>query len=153
MARKAKAAGPHLVQCYHCRHRFEVGGRAQSTSCPGCNKPVIVEDIVVDRLKAGLIELRTCGSITVKKKGRIMAEHIVAHGGIVCDGIIEAKRVLSGKPVVLSKTATYRGDLQAPALEVRPGAKIKPSYIEVPADPQGLADLADTPPDAPPEPT
>lgn len=145
MARKAKSAGPHLVQCYHCRHRFEVGGRAQSTSCPGCNKPVIVEDLVIDKLKAGLIELRTCGSITVKKKGRIMAEHIVAHGGIVCDGIIEAKRVLSGKPVVINKTATWRGDLQAPSLELKLGAKVKPSYFDIPADPQGLADLGKPP--------
>lgn len=145
MARKAKTPGPHQVQCYHCRHRFEVGGRAQSTSCPGCNKPVIVEDLVIDKLKAGLIELRTCGSITVKKKGRIMAEHIVAHGGIVCDGIIDAKKVLSGRPVVINKTATWRGDLEAPSLELKLGAKVKPSYFNIPADPQGLMDL-DKPP-------
>lgn len=137
----AKNKGPRLIQCYHCRHRFEVGGRAQSTSCPGCNKPLIVEDLVIDKLKAGLIELRTCGSITVKKKGRIMADRIEAHGGIVCDGVIEAKQVVSGKTVVLSKTATYRGDLQAPAVQMAAGAKIKPSLFAVPSDPLGLADL------------
>lgn len=141
MARKAKNAGPHLVQCYLCRHRFEVSGRAQSTSCPGCNKPVIVDNKVIDKIMYGLAEYRTCGSITIKKKGRLMAEHIVAHGGIVCDGTLEAKKVLSGKPVVISKTATWRGDLQAPSLDLKLGAKVKPSYFEVPADPQGLADL------------
>ncbi|MFI4860958.1 MAG: hypothetical protein ACIAXF_09790 [Phycisphaerales bacterium JB063] len=141
MARKAKSAGPHQVQCYHCRHRFEVGGRAQSTSCPGCNKPVIVEDIVVDKLKAGLIELRTCGSITVKKKGRIMAERIEAHGGIVCEGIIDAKKVLSGRRVVIGNKATFKGDLEAPSLDLKLGAKVKPSYFNIPADPLELADL------------
>ena len=139
MARKAKPVGPHEVQCYHCRHRFEVGGRAQSTSCPGCNKPVIVEDIVVDKLKAGLIELRTCGSITVKKKGRIMAERIEAHGGIICEGIIDSKQVLSGKIVVIGKNATFKGNLEAPALDLKLGAKVKPSYFNIPSDPLGLS--------------
>ncbi|MBX2852064.1 MAG: polymer-forming cytoskeletal protein [Phycisphaeraceae bacterium] len=139
----AKNKGPRLVQCYHCRHRFEVGGRAQSTSCPGCNKPLIVEDLVIDKLKAGLIELRTCGSITVKKKGRIMADRIEAHGWIVCYGIIEAKKVVSGQTVVLAKSATYRGDLEAPAVEMALGAKVKPSQFAVPSDPLGLGDLGE----------
>lgn len=139
----AKNKGPRLVQCYHCRHRFEVGGRAQSTSCPGCNKPLIVEDLVIDKLKAGLIELRTCGSITVKKKGRIMADRIEAHGGIVCHGIIEAKQVVSGQTVVLAKSATYRGDLEAPAVEMAAGAKVKPSVFAVPSDPLELGDLGE----------
>ena len=131
----ARNKGPRTVQCYHCQHRFEVGGRAQSTSCPNCNKPLIVEDIVVDKLKAGLIELRTCGSITVKKKGRIMAERIEAHGGIVCDGVIDAKQVISGDTVVLGKASTYRGDLRAPAVKMALGAKVKPSLFEVPSNP------------------
>ncbi len=143
----AKNKGPRLVQCYHCQHRFEVGGRAQSTSCPGCNKPLIVEDIVIDKLKAGLIELRTCGSITVKKKGRIMADRIEAHGGIICYGVIEAKEVISGGTVVLAKSATYRGDLKAPAVEMAAGAKVKPSLFEVPSDPLGLGDLGEEKPE------
>lgn len=137
----AKNKGPRTIQCYHCRHRFEVGGRAQSTSCPGCNKPLIVEDIVVDKLKAGLIELRTCGSITVKKKGRIMADRIEAHGGILCEGVIEAKHVISGRTLELAKGSTYRGDLKAPAVIMALGAKVKASVFEVPSDPLGLADL------------
>ena len=139
----ARNKGPRTVQCYHCRHRFEVGGRAQSTSCPKCNKPLIVEDIVVDKLKAGLIELRTCGSITVKKKGRVMADRIEAHGGIICEGVIEAKSVISGKTLELGKAATYRGDLKAPAVKMALGAKVRASVFEVPSDPLGLADLGE----------
>lgn len=141
----AKNKGPRTIQCYHCRHRFEVGGRAQSTSCPNCNKPLIVEDIIVDKLKAGLIELRTCGSITVKKKGRVMADRIEAHGGIVCEGVIEAKQVVCGGALVLGKTATYRGDLQAHAVVMAAGARVKPSVFAVPSDPLGLDEPGEPP--------
>ena len=136
----AKNKGPRTVQCYHCRHRFEVGGRAQSTSCPGCNKPLIVEDKVIDKMMYGLNELRTCGSITIKKKGRLMAKFVEAHEGIVCDGTLDADRVVSGKTLVLNKTATYRGDLQAPAVKMALGAKVKACQFEVPSNPLGLAD-------------
>lgn len=146
----AKAVGPKTVQCYHCRHRFEVSGRAQSTSCPSCNKPLIVEDIVVDKLRAGLIELRTCGSITIKKRGRLMSERVEAHGGIVCEGIIDARQVISGKTVHLGPKSTYRGDLKAPAVIMEKGAKVHASLFEVPADPLGLANLGQTPPDPDP---
>jgi len=54
-----------------------------------------------------------------------------------------AKQVLSGKTVVINKTATWRGDLQAPSLDLKLGAKVKPSYFDIPADPQGLADLGE----------
>ena len=70
-----------------------------------------------------------------------MADRIEAHGGIICDGVIEAKKVLCGKTLVLNKHATYRGDLQAPGVVMAAGAKVKPSLFEVPSDPLGLADL------------
>lgn len=139
----ARNTGPKTVQCYHCRHRFEVGGRAQSTSCPGCNKELRLEDFVFDKKKSGIgrIKVQTCGSVTVKKSGRVTAELLEAHGGIVCEGTIQAKQIISGKPVVIGKAATFRGDLQAPSLDMKLGAKVGPSMIEVPSDPLGLADL------------
>ena len=138
----ARNTGPRTVQCYHCQHRFEVGGRTQSTSCPGCNKPVIVEDVVVDRLRAGLVELRTCGSLTIKKKGRLMvAKRVEAHGGILCEGVMEAGDVLSGSTVELGPKCQWHGNLTAPACVMHEGAKVKPSLFNVPGDPLGLADL------------
>lgn len=141
----AKNKGPRIVQCYHCRHRFEVGGRAQSTSCPGCNKPLRVEDLVFDKKKSGIgrVRIQTCGSVTVKKGGRITAELVEAHDGIVCHGTIEAKEVISGKTLVLGKTGLFYGNLKAPAVEMAEGAKVKPSLFEVPSDPLGLADLGE----------
>lgn len=141
----AKNKGPRMVQCYHCRHRFEVGGRAQSTSCPGCNKPLRVEDLVYDKKKSGIgrIKIQTCGSVTVKKGGRITAELVEAHGGIVCHGTIEAKEVISGKTLVLGKTGLFYGNLKAPDVDMALGAKVKPSLFEVPSDPLGLGDLGE----------
>lgn len=132
-----------MVQCYHCRHRFEVGGRAQSTSCPGCNKPLRVEDLVYDKKKSGIgrIKIQTCGSVTVKKGGRITAELVEAHDGIICHGTIEAKEVISGRTLVLGKTSLFYGNLKAPNVEMALGAKVKPSLFEVPSDPLGLGDL------------
>jgi len=138
----ARNVGPRTVQCYHCRHRFEVGGRTQSTSCPGCNKPVIVEDVVVDRLRAGLVELRTCGKVTIKKKGRLMvAKTVEAHGGVECEGVLEAGTVISGQTVVMGKSCQWHGDLTAPAVVMEAGAKVKPSRFNVPGDPLELSDL------------
>ncbi len=139
----AKNKGPRTVQCYHCRHRFEVGGRAQSTSCPGCNKPLIVEDLVFDTKRSGIgrIKVQTCGTITVKKGGRVTAELVEAHGGVVCLGTIEAKKVISGRTLVLGKASLFYGALQAPAVDMAAGARVKPSLFEVPSDPLGLGDL------------
>lgn len=134
----ARQLGPRLVQCYHCRHRFEVSSRAQSTSCPGCNKALMVGDEHITKLRGPLKELRTCGRITVSKRGRLIAETIEAHGGIDCQGIIDAKKVLSGATVTLGPKCDYHGNLTAPAVEMQKGAKVKPSMFAVPSDPLGL---------------
>ncbi len=140
----ARHIGPRTVQCYHCRHRFEVGGRAQSTSCPNCNKAVKVHDEVIDKLRAGLIELRTCGKLVVKKKGRLMVTKLIEiHGGIECEGIIDcgSGKVISGGPVTLGKKSQFKGELQAPSLTVAEGARIQSKMVAVPDDPLDLEDL------------
>ncbi len=136
----ARHSGPRLVQCYLCGHRFEVGGRAQSTSCPGCYKPVQVGDVVVSGQRGPIRELRTCGRVTIKKRGRLMAESIEAHGGIDCQGVVTARRVLSGKTVELGAKSQWQGDLTAPNVAMKLGARVL-GMFEVPADPRGLGDL------------
>lgn len=136
----ARYTGPRTVQCYHCRHRFEVGGRAQSTSCPGCYKPVIVENLVIDKLKL-VTEVRTCGHITVTKKGRIGAKLVEAHLGITCDGAIDAKEIRGGKHVHLGAKANYKGDTKALNLSITDGAVIHRSRFDIPNDDLGLSTL------------
>ena len=137
----ARHAGPRTVQCYHCRHRFEVGGRAQSTSCPGCNKALMVGDMVIKQLKGPLKEVRTCGRIEVRKRGRVLADLIEAHGGIECHGTIDARQVISGKTVTLANRCRFKGDLQAPGLKIVSGARIDGGRFTIPDDSLGVDDL------------
>jgi len=129
------------VQCYHCRHRFEVGGRAQSTSCPGCHKPLFVGDIVVKKLQP-VQEVRTCGRIIVQRKGRIIAKLVEGHLGIECEGVIDAKEVLTGGTLELGPKSSFKGgQTHARNWVMKQGAKVQPSYMNVPDDPKGLDDL------------
>ncbi len=136
----ARQLPPKTVVCYHCHHAFEVGGRTQSTSCPGCNKPVMVADQIIDRQRGPLRELRTCGQVIVKKKGRLICHHIVAHAGIDCIGIIDAKDVVTGRHVHLGPKSQFKGDLTAPSLSVDLGARITASAFRI-----GLAPEDDEP--------
>jgi len=137
----ARRSGPHTIQCYHCRNRFEVGGLTQSTACPKCHRAVIVNDVIVKNLYGPLKEIRTCGKIEVRKRGRVIAEFIEAHEGIDCTGVIDARKVISGAPVMLGARCKFKGDLEAPELEIKKGAQINGGKFAVPHDPLGLADL------------
>ena len=143
----ARSLPPKTVQCYHCDHRFEVGGRAQSTSCPGCNKPLMVADQLIDKQRGPIRELKTCGQVVVKKRGRLICHHIVAHAGLICEGIIDAKTVQSGQTVVLGPKSNFKGDLTAPAVDIAMGAKIQPSLFAI-----GKDSGDDPPPESPESP-
>jgi len=100
----------------------------------------MVGDEHITKLRGPLKELKTCGRITVSKRGRLIAETIEAHGGIDCQGIIDAKHVLSGTTVTLGPKCDYHGDLTAPAVIMEKGAKVKHSLFAVPEDPLGLTE-------------
>lgn len=105
----------------------------------------MVGDEHITKLRGPLKELRTCGRITVSKRGRLIAETIEAHGGIDCQGIIDAKHVLSGTTVTLGPKCDYHGDLTAPNVDMHKGAKVKPSKFAVPEDPLDLGTLQQEP--------
>ena len=148
----ARSLPPREVQCYFCDHRFEVGGRAQSTSCPKCYKAVIVHDIEIKNQVGPKSELKTCGQIIIKKRGRLICQTVVAHNGLVCEGIIDARTVQSRTTVTLGPKSTFKGDLTAPAVEMAAGAKVKRSRFDIgrPPDPPAPPAHSDVPdgPDA-----
>lgn len=135
----AKAAGPRLVECYLCGHRFEVGARTMSTSCPNCNKPVIVEDVVVKGYKP-VKRLQTCGRLIIRRGGRVVADRIEAHDGIECNGALHGE-AFSGGPVMLGAKSEWKGNCRAPVLRIKKGAIILSGRFCVPDDPLRLADL------------
>ncbi len=103
----------------------------------------MVGDEHITKLRGPLKELKTCGRITVSKRGRLIVETIEAHGGIDCQGIIDAKHVVSGTTVILGPKCSYHGDLTAPGVVMHKGAKVKPSVFAVPEDPLGLASMSE----------
>ena len=101
----------------------------------------MVGDLHIKQLKGPLKEVRTCGRIHITKRGRVLADLVEAHGGIYCLGTIDARRVLSGKPVTLGNKSRFKGDLTAPGLNVESGARIDGGYFAIPHDPLSLEDL------------
>ena len=106
---------------------------AMSRPCPHCHKPVLIEDVVVRAYKP-VVKLETCGKLIVRKGGRVNAKHIEAQMGIECEGAIHGA-AMSGGPVFLGKNAEWRGDLQAPSLSVKAGARILGGYFQIPYKP------------------
>ncbi len=126
----ARQTASRTVRCYHCRDGFEVSGRAVSTSCPHCHKPVIVQDVIVKGLKT-TGKLQTCGRVVIRSRGRVIAGLIEAQEGIEVLGALQGN-VVSHGPVVLGPKARWSGDCRAPALEVQSGARIENGFFEVP---------------------
>jgi hypothetical protein len=144
----ARASSPRRVQCYHCGHRFEVSGIAQSVPCPKCHKPLIVADQEVKSgVRGPLRELKTCGKVIVAKKARLICEHIEAHNGITCEGILDTKKLITGRTLHIGKAATFKGNVHAKHVVIEAGAKITNSLFAVPDDPRKLFDLHDPTPE------
>jgi cytoskeletal protein CcmA (bactofilin family) len=135
----AKPAVQRTVQCYHCRHRFQVGTRTMTSSCPKCSKALRVEDVIVKTVEA-VRKLQTCGRVVVTKKGRVIAQLVEAHDGVECEGIMEAN-VLSGGPVRIASKAHWKGDCKAPTISIELGSSIVSGYFVIPDDSLGLSDL------------
>lgn len=128
----ARKTAPRTVQCYLCGHRFEVGPRAMTTSCPACFKPLRVDDVVVKTLEQ-VRKLQTCGRIVVQRRGRVCAQFVQAQEGVEVDGVMEAK-VVSRGPVRIGPKATWKGDCRAPTLSVESGGTIVGGYFEIAGD-------------------
>jgi cytoskeletal protein CcmA (bactofilin family) len=124
-----RTASPRTVTCYHCQRRFDVGGRALTTSCPGCFKRVTVDDIVVKTIES-VRKLQTCGRVVVHKTGRVFAQTVEAEEGVQVDGVLEAN-VVSGGLVRIGPKATWKGDCRAPSLAVELGGKVIGGYFEI----------------------
>ena len=97
----------------------------------------MVADQIIKGQRGPIRELKTCGKIVVGKRGRLICQHIVAHAGLECEGIIDAKTVASNTKVILGAKANFRGDLTAPAVEIGNGTVIQPSYFRIGEPPPG----------------
>jgi hypothetical protein len=125
-----KKVGPHRIECYLCGHAFDVSSQTMSTSCPGCNKAIHVEDRTV-KSYVGVTALQTCGSIAITKRGRVAAKHVQCGEGLTVQGSLEGSVETKG-PVKLASTAEWKGKLLASgSLIIDEGATLN-GHVTVP---------------------
>lgn len=120
---RGKPSPRRTIRCYLCGHRSEVSARTMSTTCPGCNKAIKVEDVVV-KTYLPVNDLQTCGKVTITKKGRVVARRIQSGEGVECEGTIEGAIETDG-PVLMGPKASWKGPtLLSRSLEIKDGAKL-----------------------------
>ncbi len=118
-----QAPARRSVRCYLCGHRFDVSLRTMSTTCPGCNKAIKVEDLEISSY-VPVTELQTCGTVRIARRGRVVAKRIRCGTGVDCEGTIEATIDTDGF-VRLGPKATWKGDsLRSRTLRISDGAKL-----------------------------
>jgi len=117
------------IRCYHCGHRFGVAARAMRITCPKCTKGVLIDDIVVKGAQ-GVSKMQPGGRIPVKRGARLIAELVHADLGLEVQGTVQASVVTRG-PVTLGGHARWTGDLTAPSIDIRQGARIENGYFDI----------------------
>jgi len=113
------------VVCMYCNRSQEVGRKAMSVTCKHCYKPLKLEDINIKTYIART-SVDTCGTVTVEKKGNVVATKINC-GGLVVRGKIKAT-VVSRGTVLVGPEAEIKGDVSAPTLAVGAGAILEGHY-------------------------
>ena len=125
---KKKTPALRKIRCYLCGRAFEVSAKAMSSTCPGCNRAIKIEDVVV-KSYVPVIDLQTCGKIKVTKRGRVAAKRIQSGDGIDCDGSIDGCVETEGE-VRFGPKATWKGKtLQSRSLAIADGATLQGSII------------------------
>ena len=107
--------------CPYCGKKLLVSQRAFSVVCPYCHQRVGVEDHVISNFyTVNLIE--SSGSLRVARSGNLYAKVKVTHLDV--EGQLHGNVSVKGK-VTIEPGGRLVGDVTAPRLEVKPGAKLK----------------------------
>ena len=108
------------IVCLYCNRPQEVGRKAMTVTCKYCNKSLRLEDQSFSKYEARRV-IDTCGTVTVEKKGNVVADKINC-GGLVIRGKLKGT-IISRGPVLVGPEAEIRGsDVTAPTLAVGAGA-------------------------------
>jgi len=111
----SKDSARRLIFCPRCDARQEVSRVTKSTSCPSCHRNIMTTDVDINEYCAK-IEMWTAGTVTVGRKGTLIAE-VRAEGVIVKGGEIKGP-VTSRGSVTLEKGSKIFGNITAPLLAV-----------------------------------
>jgi len=114
------------IVCLYCNKPQEVSRKAMSVTCKFCNKSLKLVDVRFDKYEARRV-IDTCRTVTVDKKGNVVADKINC-GGLVVRGKIKGT-VISRGPVLVGPEAEIKGDVSAPTLAVGAGAILEGNYV------------------------
>jgi Polymer-forming cytoskeletal len=112
---------PRTVTCYHCGAPIESTAAARSTSCPTCNKRIVLDDMLIEVATMWSGPIETCGRVIIGPAARLSTRLIAAAESIEISGIVTSRLSCKGL-VSLNTGSTFKGDCQAAALEVERGA-------------------------------
>lgn len=91
-----------------------------SVFCPHCKKRLILEDFKI-RTYYAVREFATCGDIVVERKGHVVAP--IKVGNLTVKGKVQGNVTVRGKAVI-SKTGWFKGEIEAPSLNIEKGAVV-----------------------------
>lgn len=120
---KTKSGTKKTIRCYLCGREQNVSTRTMSTTCPGCNKAIKVEDVIIKSYMP-VNDVQTCGKIKITKRGRVAAKIIKCGGGVECEGTVEGEIETDGH-VKLGPKSLWKGkSLRCGSLDISDGAKL-----------------------------
>lgn len=114
---------PRGVVCYHCGSRIVSTVAARSTSCPSCNRRVMLDDIVIEVAGMWSGQIETCGCVVIRPTARLSTRLIAATESIGVSGVVTSRLACRGL-VSIHHDATFKGDCEAAELTVEAGASI-----------------------------
>ena len=114
------------IVCLYCNRPQEVGRKAMSITCKFCNKSLKLQDIAFKAYEARRV-IDTCGTVTIEKKGNVVADKVNC-GGLIIRGKIKGTIVSRG-PVMVGPEAEIKGDVSAPTMAIGAGAILEGRYV------------------------
>ena len=125
---RAKETGPKLICCPMCSGTQEVGATAQSVVCRHCNNTIKVGDQKITQYSA-TVSLETCGSLTIEKKGALVAQKRVVASSLILKGSLKGNTTIY-ETAHIAAGAQLVGELKARSLQVEDGATIK-GFVQI----------------------
>jgi hypothetical protein len=118
-----KETGPRVVQCPNCSGAQEVGASAQSVVCKLCHNTIKVLDQKITQYSA-TVALETSGSLTIEKKGALVAQKRVVASRLELKGSLKGNTTVF-ESAHIAAGAQLVGDLKTRTLHVEDGASLK----------------------------
>lgn len=111
-----------IIECYECGYKFQLHGRAATTTCNKCRKVLDLTDHVIDGKWSK--SFKTAGTVRLTEKGVLQSGEIVANDFIL-EGTIEAGKIRAMRRLELHPGARFsEQNIKAPDLLIAAGATI-----------------------------